>query len=87
MRSSTASVTWTPQNGIPIHPIFNSVSDVVDDVKIILENSISSIKLKVLNEVKKLSANDHQVTEIESIFSDESIVNPFLGLETQYKHC
>ncbi len=24
MRSSTASVTWTPQNGIPIHPIFNS---------------------------------------------------------------
>ncbi len=52
-------------------------SDVVDDVKIILENSISSIKLKVMNEVKKLSANDHQVTEIESIFSDESIVNPF----------
>ncbi len=38
-----------------------------------------------MNEVKKLSANDHQVTEIESIFSDESIVNPFLGLETQYK--
>ncbi len=59
--------------------------EVVDDVKIILENSISSIKSKVMHEVKKLSANDHQVTEIESIFSDESIVNPFLGLETQYK--
>ncbi len=27
MRSSTASVTWTPQNGIPIHPIFNSVNN------------------------------------------------------------
>ncbi len=27
MRSSTASVTWTPQNGIPIHPIFNSVQE------------------------------------------------------------
>ncbi len=50
-----------------------------------MENSISSIKLKVMNEVKKLSANDHQVTEIESIFSDESIVNSFLCLETQYK--
>ncbi len=24
MRSSTASVTWTPQNGIPMHPIYNS---------------------------------------------------------------
>ncbi len=47
----------------------------MDDVKILLENSISSIKLKVMNEVKKLSANDHQVTEIKSIFSDESIVN------------
>ncbi len=32
MRSSTASVTWTPQNGIPIHPIFNSVGAGVGDI-------------------------------------------------------
>ncbi len=25
MKSSIASVTWTPQNGFPMHPIFNSV--------------------------------------------------------------
>ncbi len=36
MRSSTASVTWTPQNGIHMHPIFNSVSceTTEDDSKI-----------------------------------------------------
>ncbi len=27
MRSSTASVTGTPQNGIPMHPIFYSVAN------------------------------------------------------------
>ncbi len=32
MRSSTASVTWTPQNGIPMHPIFNSVGDDLESI-------------------------------------------------------
>ncbi len=34
MRSSTASVTWTPQNGIPIHPIFNSADETLRGDKI-----------------------------------------------------
>ncbi len=58
MRSSTASVTWTPQNGIPMHPIFNSVNPWL--CKAALDCMVKNLKAKIHEHVHKVKHDEKE---------------------------
>ena len=64
-----------------------TTDEIVQDTRVILQNMAKKIERRVLEKIESLeiAINDGQLSEIRDIFSDESLVNPFIGLETEYK--
>lgn len=64
-----------------------ATNGIVQDTKTVLQSTIEVVQKKVLEtfESEEISLTDQQLEKITSIFADEAIVNPFRGLETEYK--
>lgn len=61
-----------------------TIDEIINDTKIVIQNTIDIIKKKVTDKTQGLISDD-QLAEIRDIFHDESLVNPFGGLETEYQ--
>ena len=59
-----------------------AVDGIIFDTKVVLDTTLNNVEKKVLENV---TMTDEQKKKLKTIFSDESITNPFQGLETQYK--
>ena len=59
-----------------------AVDGIISDTKVVVDATLRYVERNVL---KKVTLTAEQQEELKSVFSDESITNPFQGLETQYK--
>lgn len=60
-----------------------STNGIINDTKIILQSTLEAIEKKVLGMEPALT--DAQIATVKDIFSDVTLVDPFIGLETEYK--
>lgn len=56
---------------------------IIEDSKILVQNTVEIIKLKEVMEV--CEATENTIAQVNSIFCDETLINPFNGLDTWYK--
>lgn len=64
-----------------------ATNGIIQDTKVILQSTIEVIQKKVLEvfETEEIALTDPQLEKIQSIFADETVVDPFRGLETEHK--
>ena len=64
-----------------------ATNQIIQDVTVAMENIVDCLESSLMKKIEDLgmSVTQEQLAEIKSIFSDEKIVRPFNGLETEYK--
>lgn len=62
-----------------------ATNGIIEDSKILVQNTLDIIKRKVVTVIQNSATTDDILSEVDSLFSDETLVNPFSGLETPYK--
>ena len=60
---------------------------IIQDTKLMLQSTVENLERKVMEKISSLSTpvTSGELTEIRAVFSDDSLLNPFQGLETEYK--
>lgn len=60
---------------------------IIQDTKLILQSTVENLERKVMEKIANLgiAVTTDQLTEIKAVFSDDSLLDPFKGLETEYK--
>lgn len=63
-----------------------TTNEILSDVRIVVENTVETLKQKVLHKVNEWQVlTDEETSELKAIFSDERTLNPFKDLGTLYR--
>jgi hypothetical protein len=57
----------------------------VNDSKVLVQNTIQIINRGVMEALSSGGVTDSIISEVQAVFCDEKMRNPFYGLETQYQ--
>lgn len=60
---------------------------IVQDTRYILQSTTEALRKKVIETIKNngMKLTDQELETISAVFSDKALVDPFKGLETEYK--
>lgn len=61
-----------------------AVNGVLEDVQELVERAIHSTHSKVCSILHKAGISANDVPELHGLFSDENLLNPFMGLQTEH---
>lgn len=60
-----------------------ATNGIVEDSKMLVQNTIEVIKRKVISTIQNSETiTDDTLSKVQSVFDDETLTNPFHGLET-----
>lgn len=62
-----------------------AVDGIIADTKVIIESTLKNVEKKVHEAIGGVTMTDEQTDALKAIFLDDSVTNPFLGLDTEYK--
>ena len=61
-----------------------AVSGILDDVQELVERAVHSTHAKVSSVLNKAGINESDIPELHDVFTDENLLNPFMGLQTEH---
>lgn len=64
-----------------------ATNGIIQDTKIIVQSTVEAIQKKVFEAIRntEIPLTDQHLATIDAVFADETVVDPFRGLETEYK--
>lgn len=64
-----------------------ATNGIVEDTKVIVQSSIQDIEKKVFEKINStgIVMTNHQLADLKAVFTDETVINPFKGIETEYQ--